>query len=171
MDNLGHTYHNEGKEVRRRRGKAIRLRFCNDKVVRTGPDPGTIKKEGIMLTRHKKQLGATLASAAAIWGMLSGAAFASSVHPASTGGLIPISMFGTFPYDVGSLTNNKFTTFAENLTGLKFNLRPSPLVTRSPSKRSSWPVVPTRMSCGALSWVPQMSSNTGLKASSSHCRT
>ena len=38
MNNLGHTYHNEEKEVRGRRGKAIRLLFCNDKVVRTRPD-------------------------------------------------------------------------------------------------------------------------------------
>jgi putative aldouronate transport system substrate-binding protein len=30
-------------------------------------------------------------------------------------------MFGTFPYDVSSLTKNTFTTFAEQLTGLKFS--------------------------------------------------
>ena len=80
-----------------------------------------------MPSRQTRRISATAASAGLIWAMLSGAAFGSTAHSGATGALIPTSMFGTFPYDVGSITNNTFTTFAEHLTGLKFTFETEPV--------------------------------------------
>lgn len=76
-----------------------------------------------MKTRYKLRTGTGLASGLAVCGLLAGVGSASPVgfeKMTTTSAVPPVSMFGGYPDDTSSLTNNTFTTFAEKLTGLKF---------------------------------------------------